>query len=506
MIIKKLNFKYKKESENFLRKFEFSPNTNFIYSEKNSTGKSTYMRLLLYALGFNIPNTRKVKFEDLVIELEIENQGRVFTVKRENKQIWINGTELLLPKDSLVVLSTIFDNDSLDLLENLLGAIYIDQDRGWTLLNRGIVIGNTRFYIEVFLHGLKGKDCDLETKVALRKIESELDKYRQMKIIAEYKEQTIETTDETYIVRGDIAFDTNLEKLENDRRELLIDKKSIEKRIRFLEQTIADDNKFVVWLESHNIIVRSAKGELIPVTRETIDNYIDNTELNKIEIRREKIALRKILEDIRAIDEEISTQPQFITEETIFETFDRRVSQIPISLTAIDNTIKRLSKKQSQYRETLRKSAWKQNLWATKLNDLILHYSEELGVSEYLDKGDCYLFKDIKSISGAIYHKLVFVFRICYNLILSEMLEYNVPLFIDSPNGREVEKEAIDTMFTILQRDFSDHQIFIATIFNNLFANTGNIRIDMDGTLFDFRSGQMSIFELPNVKDPLDDK
>ena len=41
----------------FEKTFSFSNKTNIIYSKKNSSGKTTLIRLLLYALGFNIPNT-----------------------------------------------------------------------------------------------------------------------------------------------------------------------------------------------------------------------------------------------------------------------------------------------------------------------------------------------------------------------------------------------------------------------------------------------------------------
>lgn len=496
MKINKISFKRKNEPDSALRTFDFVSKFNYIYSKENSTGKSTLMRFLLYALGFSIPNTRKVKFEEFSIQTEIINGDVIFPIKREGRKFWVNGIEMVLPNDIMVAHSIIFKCDSLDLLENILGAIYIDQDRGWTLLNRGTIIGGIRFYIEVFLHGLKGKDCDADTKAALKRVDSELEKYRQMKAVAEYKEQVIKATGETQIKSGAIAFDTHNEVLENNRRELILQKQSIEKRIGFLEHTIADDKKFIDWIESHNIIVKGTNGEQIPVTRETIENYTDNTELNKIEIRRESIRLKSVIEQIAIINKEINEQSQLFNGETILDIFENRISEIPIDLIAVENTIKRLTKEQSQYREILRNSAWKQNQWAYKLNSLILAYAKELCIDEYLESGDSYLFKDIKSISGAIYHKMVFVFRLCYNRILSEMLQFNVPLFIDSPSGREVEQDAIKDMITILERDFSDHQIFLASI-NDFFKEApDNKRIVMNGKLFDVRTGQISVFDI----------
>ena len=500
MIINKISFKRKNEPDSALRTLEFASNFNYIYSNKNSTGKSTLVRFLLYALGFNIPNTKKVKFEEFTIQTEVTNCDNTLLIRREGQKFWVNDIAMVLPNDTSVAHSVIFNCNSLDLLENILGAIYIDQDRGWTLLNRGTIIGGIRFYIEVFLHGLKGKDCDIEIKAALKKVDREIERYRQMKAIAEYKEQAIKSTGEVQLQNGSIAFDTQIDILENSRRELLLKKQSVEKRIKFVECTILDDKKFINWIESHNIIVRGLNGEQIPVTRDTIENYLDNTELNKIEIRRESIELKSIIEEIETINKEISEQTRLVNDETILDTFDHKISEIPIDLIAVENTIKRLTKEQSQYREILRNSAWKQNQWAYKLNNLILSYAKELHIDEYLESGDCYLFKDIKSISGAIYHKMVFVFRICYNLILSEMLQFNVPLFIDSPSGREVEQDAIRDMIAILERDFANHQIFLASINDFFKDNPNNKKIEMNGKLFDVISGQISFFDILSDK------
>jgi hypothetical protein len=129
------------------------------------------------------------------------------------------------------------------------------------------------------------------------------------------------------------------------------------------------------------------------------------------------------------------------------------------------------------------------------LSQYISTYAQELGIEEFLEKSDCFLFKDIKSISGAIYHKMVFAFRISYACVLSENLKYKIPLFIDSPHGREVEKQAVDQMIAILERDFAEHQIFVASIFDFQKAGKDNKVIEMNGKLFDIISGQTSLFD-----------
>lgn len=44
--------------------FNFTPEVNVVYSQKNSVGKTTLLRMLMYALGYSIPNTRGIRFSD----------------------------------------------------------------------------------------------------------------------------------------------------------------------------------------------------------------------------------------------------------------------------------------------------------------------------------------------------------------------------------------------------------------------------------------------------------
>lgn len=40
-----------------------------------------------------------------------------------------------------------------------------------------------------------------------------------------------------------------------------------------------------------------------------------------------------------------------------------------------------------------------------------------------------------------------------------------LPIVLDSPSGKEVEHETVESMLRIIQRDFTDHQLFVASIF-----------------------------------------
>jgi hypothetical protein len=52
-----------------------------------------------------------------------------------------------LPSDLHLLHEKIFRINNTEVLDNLLGTFYMDQEKGWTLLNRGIAIGKIRFNI-----------------------------------------------------------------------------------------------------------------------------------------------------------------------------------------------------------------------------------------------------------------------------------------------------------------------------------------------------------------------
>ena len=151
----------------------FSEKRNLIYSKSNTKGKSTYVRLLFYALGYPIPNMRGIKYEEIITEITFSEKGQTYTAIRENNLIilFFNNSriEFTLPSQHLSFLSFIFKYENIKVLKNLLGFMYIDQDKGWTLLNRGTVIGKIKFSMEELLAGLNGIDIDelIEKKSSL---------------------------------------------------------------------------------------------------------------------------------------------------------------------------------------------------------------------------------------------------------------------------------------------------------------------------------------------------
>ncbi len=92
-----------------------------------------------------------------------------------------------MPEQQNELQSIFFNSQDKYVLSNLLGAYYIDQEKGWTLLNRGVVIGSIHFNIEELIRGLSNINCEdlIQKKVRL---EREKKKYEQMSSTAQYQE------------------------------------------------------------------------------------------------------------------------------------------------------------------------------------------------------------------------------------------------------------------------------------------------------------------------------
>ena len=68
------------------RTFNFTDSVNLIFSKENSKGKTTLLRFMLYSLGYNIPNTRKIRFDhcEVVTTILVDNVGKVVLSRYSN--------------------------------------------------------------------------------------------------------------------------------------------------------------------------------------------------------------------------------------------------------------------------------------------------------------------------------------------------------------------------------------------------------------------------------------
>lgn len=111
-------------------------------------------------------------------------------------------------------------------------------------------------------------------------------------------------------------------------------------------------------------------------------------------------------------------------------------------------------------------------------------YAKELGVSEtYVAPNKDYIFtNDLKSLSGTILHKIVFSFKLAYIKLIREKTRIVLPIVLDSPTGREVQHDTVEQMLQIIQRDYSEHQLIVASIYD--FDLKNKKKIEFEDRLF----------------------
>lgn len=463
----------------FERTIEFSNTANLIHSTKNSRGKTTLLRFMLYGLGYNIPNTRKIKFNQCEVELDIEceKSGKLKLIRNDTTSIQVVISQELrtyvLPEQQYELQELIFGTSIPEVLSNILGAYYVDQEKGWTLLNRGTVIGSIHFNIEELIRGLSGIDCsDLISKEA--QLLRELGKYKQMFSVAQYREQIQSEA-------GSVVSDSYEEIIDSTLDQLLIEQRRIKAELNRIDNTLTDNKRFKRFVADMKLLVRTTDGNIIPVTENNIVGLNDAIEL--LIAKRKFIAAKygvisAQIEKLQKERDKEYEQLAFFKSASQIEVFDKNISRLSLNPIAIKREITRIETELKSVRREMTRITKSDNNMATDISMNIIKYATELGIGDKDTIPVTYLFtSNLKELSGAILHKTAFAFRLAYIIAIEKTLKIKLPIILDSPSGKEVDQANIKLMMDILKRDFADHQIIIASIFNYDFSNLNLIEI-----------------------------
>ena len=453
------------------------------HSVINSTGKTTLLRAILYTLGFSVPDTELVAFKNYEFDMTVNVKSNTHHIVRKDALITVDDIEFDLPVDELAVRALLFNISNYELLDNLLGAIYFDQEKGWTLLNRGTIIGKNHFSIESFFRGLNDDEsaAGYKLKDELSSIEKKIAQYKLIANVAEYKDAV------NVAVSKSLSYDNFYEGIEKE----LIEKRQrlgiVESELRDINDIIKRNKTFIDYILRKKIYITDTHGEVIRVTKENLfryDEVEESNEARKSMLLLERNAIRTRIAELESNQERQLTFDGFSSDE---ERLNYRLSELKdISIVEVQSILKRLEKEKERVAKKMVEHTRFNNSWIEKVNKIVTAYKEELHVPEKY-KIDIFTHK-LKSKSGAILHKLVFIYKLAYIKVLSQKAEYPMPIFCDSPSGREVEQETIKAMLNIIKRDFSDHQIIIASIndYKEIFNNS--TIIPMNGTLFNQQS------------------
>lgn len=457
--------------------FTFSPRVNVIFSKKNSVGKTTLLRLLMYALGYPIPNTRGIRFADYETILTVigANESEfVLTRNRDYIEIAHNGFECgySLPTDQNEMHALIFGIENLEVIDNLLGAFYIDQEKGWTLLNRGKAIGNIHFSIEALLRGLSGKSNDALAQ-RLTIVKREIQKYKHMLDVAKYKAEINSLGEAVYA-------DSPADEIETALEVLYCERKPVEEELRRIKGVLRKNSSFEKYITSFKLRVKAPDGNEIPINKDTLVGYADTVNLLAAKQRMICAQLTAIDRKIYLLKTKQDSQSALFDVKTSLEQFDSEISKMDVDALATQRIIAKLERERKGLEEQVITSVKENNPLVAELHGLISQYATRLGLDEkYVSARNDYIFtNDLKSLSGAIFHKVVFAFKISYVTLVRNHTGVCLPIVLDSPRGREVSEENVNEMMTILAEDYTEHQIIIASIYNSYdFPNKSTIEL-----------------------------
>ena len=171
-------------------------------------------------------------------------------------------------------------------------------------------------------------------------------------------------------------------------------------------------------------------------------------------------------------------QLAFFQSASQLEIFDRKILRMPLNPKVIKSELDRLEKQIKALQDELSRATRIDNSVVKEVSDSIIAYGTELGIGDTESIPRTYLFtSNLKELSGALLHKTAFAFRLAYITALEKALNIKLPILLDSPSGKEVDQNNIALMMDILKRDFSDHQIIIASIFTYDFENALSVEI-----------------------------
>lgn len=451
------------------RKIDFSNGVNLIHSEKNSVGKSTLLRLILYGMGYDIPSTRGLNFEKCEVTLMLKlDSGECIRLLRYNKSYidmygHFGGVRTyVLPASQDKIGTILYKTSNIDLLNNMLGVFYMDQDKGWTLLNRGKVIGHIAFQIEGFLRGLSDIDCAklLEQRSYLKQ---NIDKYKTLENIALYRNTLMDKKANRYLDEDDRQTKANLASLE-------VQLNSLRERMYEINAALENNRSIKELISKMKLLIKSPAGEIFQLESENIVGLDDSIQ---ILLKRHLMLGHKV----KQIEEQlISTRHKMDLKDNLPKLFevkdqvqemDEQIVGIPMDYDIIHDRRVTAKKKLKEVEDKIKLLSQGNSTITKYASDGLIKYAKELGLEQDgIPITPGYLFtSNLKQLSGAVLHKMAFAFRLAYINTVFHFLNVRLPIILDSPRGKELDKLNVEIMMRILKRDYAEHQIILASIF-----------------------------------------
>lgn len=465
--------------------YNFQGEKILITSEnENSKGKTTLIRFLLYALGYKVTQTDGMSIYSYKTSLEVNYKGEQYFFLRNRDE------QCILDKNKNEKYKRIANNENyipmINILlgikndyiaDSLLGCFYIDQDKGWTLLNRGICIGSYKFNIEEFFINLDGKF----------NIEKNFNENRMLDIDIKRANSLLNILKDNYIYNDELIENRkeileaiiDLENEKNSLEQILHIKK---REIRNLKNLLSQNEEFVKRIENMNIIIEY-KGENIIVDKYKLKGYSFNNDILKMRKTELEIETKKIEKEI----EKFKTQIKQIRKNNQQDNSSQYLKRVFNLVKTSGITIEELELLKNSSSSQIRKN---NKVIKKEISDNVDEFWEilhpilkdfELG-KKYIEK-EIILIDKLIGISGTQLHQLSLAFKIALNKLIEKRLNIRLPFIIDSPKGSETSDRISDLMLKSVYKHLPNHQVIISSAFNNFDIEFDKKIILIDGVV-----------------------
>lgn len=464
------------------KKFIFSSKSTIIRSKGNSVGKTTLLRMILFSLGYQIPATKGLNFQKMTFRLIFSRDDCDYEIIRNGLGITIidkdndSMQEFNVNVNQDEILSLVYGLDEPKLLKNILALHYFDQEKGWTLLNRGKIIGSISFSIEEFIEGLSNTEMtDLRDRLSV--LLKEQKTYKQFRILLENRKE--------FESNISVSSWTSVDQIQDEIRSIEMEIRKIQNELQQYRKVKKNNNEAVKLIENMGLRIKTENGHIETIKRDNIVGFNVNQELVSTQIIRQKHYLDSLSFKRAKLIRELNNKTSLIDIDSQLARFNSAVSKLNVSVENLNAILKDYKKNIKNIREKI-----KVILNKTKISDAlyrrILEYTKNLGIDEEIDPYADFIFtSNLKRYSGAHLHLLVFAFRLALLKELQVRFHKTWPIILDSPMSGELDRQNAKKMFGLLSKEFGDNQVIVATIFDLSAEFTWGKIIQLHGRLLD---------------------
>lgn len=485
MILKKLEIAFANKGNKKLfeqnKIYEFKESTLITSDGSNSRGKTTLIRFIIYSLGFSIPLTDGMHGQNYKTKLEFTNKENEYIVERENEEIIVRRNGIKLENDKNTYLLNLFSLSSFEELDNFLGCFYIDQEKGWTLLNRGRIIGKRTFNIEKLISFLNKLDLVRQKIKENESLELEERKIRVLEEMSKIKADLILKEEEEIELKEVIDIERKMDIINSE-------VKSLRHQQNSLNNLLNDHKKFVEKLSLYGLKIKvevDGKEKIYPIKTDNIVGFNSEDKFIKLEIDD----LENEIEVLEKEKKKWQIRLEYMINREEILAIDEIISKLNVTSVNIENLL--LRKRENFKKKKINNIYIKEEL--NNKTDVLWGIMREVLIR--LDVSKEYITKDIifrdrlSGISGTQLHKLTYALKLSLLVLIKRILNINLPLIIDSPMSGEVNQETANLMLNLAKEMLKDNQVIVSSVYDvyDLKFNK-KIILDETGVLGDLAS------------------